>query len=237
MRAPAERVGFGAAAFVSGAAALVYEVLWVRRLGEVFGSTAAAVNVVLALFFAGLGVGAYVFGRRAEASRSPARLYAGLEAVIAVCGLLFLPASAAVESAYTSLLPAEWSAGAALAAKALGAVLLLGLPALAMGGTLPVLLRVVRPSADRLGGDLGRLYGWNTLGGALGAVACVFWLLPKLGMAECGAVAAAGNALSALLVGALARGAPPGVEGASRVEAGRGASPWTAWLAAGAAGF
>src|SRR5438132_5855226 len=65
--------------FVSGGAGLVYEVLWSRHLHLLFGSTTESVAVVLATFMAGLGLGAHLFGARADRSPSPMRLYGRLE--------------------------------------------------------------------------------------------------------------------------------------------------------------
>src|SRR5262249_52114386 len=65
--------------FVSGAVALVYQSLWMRLLSLIMGSTTYAIGTVLAAFMAGLGVGAYLLGRRADRTPQPLRLYAGLE--------------------------------------------------------------------------------------------------------------------------------------------------------------
>jgi len=73
--------------FVSGFVALVYEVLWLRQLALLFGSTAYAAATTLAVFFAGLSLGSHVWGRRAAQYRSPLRVYAALEVGIAICAL------------------------------------------------------------------------------------------------------------------------------------------------------
>jgi spermidine synthase len=65
--------------FLSGASALVYEVVWMRQLQLVIGSTTAAVSTILAVFMAGLALGAYLFGQLADRSRAPIKLYAYLE--------------------------------------------------------------------------------------------------------------------------------------------------------------
>jgi predicted membrane-bound spermidine synthase len=74
--------------FLSGATALVYEIVWLRMLGLVFGHTVYALTTVLAAFMAGLGLGSVLFGRRAAGFREPIRVYAILEIAIGVsCGL------------------------------------------------------------------------------------------------------------------------------------------------------
>ena len=65
--------------FLSGATGLVYEVLWIRMLGLVFGHTVFAVTTVLTAFMAGLGLGSWAFGRLADRRARPLRLYGFLE--------------------------------------------------------------------------------------------------------------------------------------------------------------
>src|SRR5262245_30338875 len=70
----------------SGAAALVYEVVWTRLLTLQLGHTVAAASTVLAAFMGGLAIGASVAGRPRFALRRPSlRVYAGLELAIALC--------------------------------------------------------------------------------------------------------------------------------------------------------
>src|SRR2546422_10165881 len=68
--------------FCSGAAALVYEVVWSKYLGQMFGSTVYAQTVVLAVFMGGLALGNSIFGRRSDRIRSPIKVYAYVELAI-----------------------------------------------------------------------------------------------------------------------------------------------------------
>ena len=184
---------------LSGAAALTYELIWIRRLGEIFGQTVYAINIVLAVIFGGLGLGAYLFGRVADRMDGRISLFCALELCIGLCGLLFLPLSGVVERLYLSLGPAEWSVGPALWVKGGFTALMLALPAVAMGGTLSALTRhVVRRDRD-LAPRLGWLYGLNTLGAAAGVALTSFLWLPRLGLPGTMVLAAAGNATAALL--------------------------------------
>src|SRR5436309_11793509 len=75
--------------FLSGATGLVYEVVWLRMLGLVFGHTVYALTTVLAAFMAGLGLGSVVFGRLAARVRDPIRAYGWLEIGIGLsCALV-----------------------------------------------------------------------------------------------------------------------------------------------------
>src|SRR3989449_5753475 len=73
---------------LSGATGLVYELLWVRLLYQAFGSTVQSVTTVVAAYMGGLGLGAWLLGRRADRHARPAALYGGLEVAIGVFGLV-----------------------------------------------------------------------------------------------------------------------------------------------------
>ena len=69
---------------LSGAAGLIYEIVWSRQLVLVFGNTTQAVSAILAGFFGGLAIGSAVGGRVADRVRSPLRLYGAIELVLVV---------------------------------------------------------------------------------------------------------------------------------------------------------
>ncbi|HTU59069.1 MAG TPA: hypothetical protein VMF89_11560, partial [Polyangiales bacterium] len=72
---------------LSGAAGLCYELLWIRALGRHFGTSTPAITTVVATFMGGLGLGYLWFGKRADQSTRPFRLYQQLELCIAATGL------------------------------------------------------------------------------------------------------------------------------------------------------
>src|SRR2546427_12280173 len=74
--------------FLSGATALVYELLWVRLLYQAFGSTIQSGTTVVAAYMGGLGLGAWLLGRRVDRHPRPAALYGVLEIAIGVFGLV-----------------------------------------------------------------------------------------------------------------------------------------------------
>ncbi len=206
----------GLASFLSGVAAVGYELLWIRRLGELFGHAVLSIQVVLAIFFLGLGVGAWVGGRVADRYRGTIALYALLEGVIAIAGLLFLPACLLLERVYFAMGPAEWSLGRAVAVKGIASAVLLAVPTLAMGATLPALTRHVVHRSAQLAPRLGWLYGTNTLGAAAAALGTVTWLLPSLGVVGSIRVLVGVNVAALLL--ALAARLPAGEVATARPE-------------------
>src|SRR5882762_3603138 len=80
-------LGYSLLFFLSGATGLVYELLWVRLLYQAFGATIQSVTTVVAAYMGGLGLGAWLLGRRADRHPRPAALYGWLEIAIGVFGI------------------------------------------------------------------------------------------------------------------------------------------------------
>ncbi|MBB5190731.1 putative membrane-bound spermidine synthase [Silvimonas terrae] len=188
--------------FVSGAASLVYQVIWVKQLGLIVGVDVYAVTTAISAFFLGLALGGWWLGRWADRVAQPLQFYGTLEVAVAVSGLA------------GSLLLAHAAPWFAIAQDHIGLLawlplfLLIGLPAFFMGGTLPALLRDRAPADGRVGGTGGVLYAANTLGAIAGALIATFWLIPLLGLQ--GTILAAATLNVVLALGSfLLSGAPP----------------------------
>jgi spermidine synthase len=194
--------------FVSGCAGLVYEVMWARSFGLVFGSTTRAAALVLAGFFLGMAAGNGLGARLAATSRAGAlRRYAWLELAVAASSLLVLGWLQLYHAVYPALYRATYESPAALSALQLAlAVLALGPPCVAMGATLPLMSRAVVASEERLGRRLGFVYALNTLGGVLGVVLSGFWLPVALGVRGSMGFAALLNVVAAAAAFVAARG-------------------------------
>ena len=76
--------------FVSGSAGLIYQVVWTKLLGQLFGYSAYAVATVLAVFMGGMALGSALFGRWRPINRGGITLYAWMEFAIAATALLSL---------------------------------------------------------------------------------------------------------------------------------------------------
>jgi len=188
-----------AAMFASGAAALMFETLWFRQAGLVLGNGVWASSLTLAAFMAGLALGNAAIARYGEAIRNPVRLYAGLELAIAVTGVALvwsLPLLAAGLAPLWRVLPDYPLLLNALRLFTSFAFLLI--PAIAMGATLPLLVKVLLDRDRNFGSVLGRLYGWNTLGAFTGAVVGEVILLEVVGVRGTAFIAAGANLLAAL---------------------------------------
>lgn len=187
--------------FVSGAAALVYQVLWIKQLSLVVGVEVYAITSGISAFFAGLALGGWVFGRFADRLQRPVLLYALLELGVAALGIAATHGLGMAAGPFARL-----SDQVGLLAWLLP-FLLVGVPAFMMGGTLPVLMRALAPAADNLGRAGGRLYAANTAGAIVGTLLSAFMLIPILGVKGSAYTAAALNLLA--LLGALAYARTP----------------------------
>ncbi len=196
--------------FLSGAAALMYESVWARRLALIFGGTVRSVGVVLAAMMAGLALGAWLGGRWSARSRRPLALYGIFECGAALTALL-LPA------AFASLQAAFESRGApSIHARFLVSFLALLPTCLCLGASFPAMAQHHCPGQGRRAGEgpsrslapgAGGLYAANLAGAAFGTGLGSFVLLPVLGLKGAYLLAAALSASCGAAALLLARGA------------------------------
>jgi spermidine synthase len=159
-----------AAFFLSGFAALVFELVWTRLLLLSIGTTATAVGVVLAAFMGGMALGSALAGTKRVARMEPVVTFAALEGFVGVYALMSPPILDRIASvarpeiqfllALLALLPAT----------------------IAMGASLPVLVRAFARSDEPAAVGIGRLYAANTAGAVLGPLLAVFWFFPTVGL-------------------------------------------------------
>lgn len=178
----------------SGAAGLVYEVVWARLFKEVFGVTAYAVAAVLATYLAGLALGGWLLGGRADRASKPLRFYGLLELGIgatALVGTLILRVLEPLhEAAAVRLAPGS---PALLLIRVLLASLVVLPPTFLMGATLPAMTRVFVDRIGSVGRELGLLYSLNTAGAVGGSLLAGFVVVRAAGVHPTLWLAAAAN--------------------------------------------
>ena len=206
------------AIFISGASALIYQLIWVRLLGLVFGVSSFAVATVVAVFLLGLGLGSYFFGRWSERARGPLRIYMIVElgiaatSLIACLGIETLPVYRYLyEYSYNNL----GFYGLSLARLLLSMVVLLP-PVFLIGGTMPLLAKYFLRDPATLGSSFSRIYYLNTLGACAGALLTGFVLVRYFGVNGALMIAIGGNLLVALIIALTKR--DPGVASATTAE-------------------
>jgi predicted membrane-bound spermidine synthase/tetratricopeptide (TPR) repeat protein len=187
--------------FFSGAAGLIYQVVWTRMLTQIFGNTTYAIATVLSAFMAGLAIGSYVFGQIADRGKNDFLLYGILEAGVGVYGFLVPWLFLGAQKVYGPIfgLNESYPFLFNLVLFFLSFVLLV-FPTLLMGATLPVLSRFFVRSFAQFGRRVGDLYATNTLGAVIGCAAAGFYLIPTFGMRTTVFIAAGVNMVIALLI-------------------------------------
>lgn len=191
--------------FVSGAAGLLYEVVWSKQLSVVLGNSLHAISTVVAAFLCGLALGAWLLGRRLTHPTEGARRYALLELGIGALGLASIMVGGLLDpviGAFANLF-GTGTAGFAAARFVVVFVSLLP-PTLLMGATLPVLVEHFEHAL--VGPALARLYAINTIGAVAGSLLAGFVLAPGIGLRLTIVVAAVFNAIAAAIA---LRFAPP----------------------------
>jgi spermidine synthase len=182
--------------FCSGMPALVYQIVWQRALFAIYGVNAESVAVVVSAFMLGLGLGSLVGGWLS--ARFPDRamvLFGVAELGVALFGSF-------------SLQIFHWmslrTAGASLAATVAFSLLLLIVPTMLMGATLPLLVEHLVRASRGVGSAVATLYFVNTFGSAVVCYLCAMFLLRDFGQSGSVRMAAGVNAVvgaTALLLG------------------------------------
>src|SRR5258705_10302284 len=166
---------------LSGLLALVYEVLWMRSLRLVFGSSTQSAAAVLAAYFSGMALGAWI-GARLAGRGDALRRYGWAEVAVAVAALAVWVWLALFAHFYPALYAVCEGPGAVLTLARLGlAALALAPPAAAMGATLPLVTQALVTRPEHVAERVGRLYAANTAGATIGALLAGFVLPPALG--------------------------------------------------------
>ena len=180
---------------LSGISGLIFEIIWVRQFGNLFGNPIHSAALVTAIFMLGLGLGAYLAGIYADrkGESHPAifiRYHAYLEIAIGAAGFLYavlMPHLEVLSPAISAYVVVEngWrelSLSSHLSRYLIATVFLLPVTLL-MGGTLTLLIRfLVADDLRKAGWRTGLLYAANTAGAALGCFLVDYSLIPNIGL-------------------------------------------------------
>lgn len=151
---------------ISGASALVYQVIWSRWLGLIFGNTTVSVSIVLGSFMLGLGLGSWISGRLLYKIKNPLKAYSILELGIGIFAVLFPFLTKIVEIVFTQFTGVETPLGLSLTVRGVLVFLLLSFPTTLMGATLPFLTDFFHRSPEhssnwKSGASLCRKHVWS----------------------------------------------------------------------------
>ena len=188
--------------FLSGIAALIYELIWVRELNLIFGVSSFAVATVISIFLLGIGLGSYIFGRRAEKTINVIKSYAYLELSIAIFSAISF-----VVLRYTNVFDAIFFYSfnnlnlylLSIVRFFIAGVILI-VPSIGIGGTIPLVTKYLTVSNRTLGSRFSIIYYCNSLGAFIGIMATGFLLVRYVGMTKTFFIAVLLNVLIFILI-------------------------------------
>lgn len=187
--------------FFSGISGLLLETIWFRQLATIFGSTSLASGTITAAFIGGLGIGSLVFSYFADKIKKRFLTYGILELFIGIYAVLSPLVLDSLNQFQASVFGGDYIQASAYSVMRFAVIFIALLPpTVAMGATLPLLVKSLTEKEANIGSKIGLLYGVNTTGAFAGVLVAGFYLLPKLGQSNSIYLAATVS----LLVGALA---------------------------------
>jgi len=219
--------------FFSGLLSLIFQVVWLKKLVLVFGNTVWAVSTLLTAFMAGLAIGSWLFGRIADRSGSPLKLYGFLEGFIGLYGLSTLLIFSKLYILYVPLYSLSGGDNAIMGIfKFILALLVLLPPTICMGGTLPLLARHFTRDVNIAGTSIGTLYTINTFGAVCGTFLTGFFFIPLLGLRITVSVASFISFMILTVAFLLTRGEKLGfsTDGLLKIERKKSEGHWVLWV-------
>ncbi|NOX19519.1 MAG: hypothetical protein GXO87_14725 [Chlorobi bacterium] len=170
---------------LSGAAGLIYQIVWFKYLSLAVGNSTIAQMIVLATFLGGLAIGNYFFGKRADALRSPLKIYALLEIFIGLYAIIYpFIFNFFGDLFFKTAIGFSLDSGDVtfhFLRFAYSSVLLI-LPTIAMGGTLPLLTSYFVEKLEHTRKDVAILYFLNSFGAVVGVLLGGFLLIKAIGL-------------------------------------------------------
>lgn len=196
--------------FITGFTALLYQVVWFRKLTLIFGNTVMAASATLAAFMLGMAIGALVIGEWSDRCKNHIKTFSWISFLIGISALLTPLLLEGLNAIFIAVASEAGDSGSLLlnTVRFAGAFLSLLLPAMLMGGSLPVLVKGLSGESDTFRGDIGWLYGINTLGASAGVFATGFLLIEHLGLINTNIVGVVGNISVAVIAYSLGQKRP-----------------------------
>jgi spermidine synthase len=191
--------------FLTGVAALIYEICWVRQATLIFGVSIFAYSTVLTAYMGGMAIGNYIFGKRADKTENLPQVFAYLNIGLAVTGVLAFYLLSGLRATYASLvnfLPPNHITITGI--RLLLAWIVMTPPAVCIGGMMPVMTRMFARRDGLVGHDVGRVYVVNTLGSVLGCGMTALFFIRWFGLRETVFLGAMINIVVALVINRIA---------------------------------
>ncbi|MBN2442414.1 MAG: fused MFS/spermidine synthase [Spirochaetales bacterium] len=169
--------------FISGGCSLIYEVIWRRLLKLIIGNTTYATSITIAVFIGGLALGAFLVRNRADKIKNKIKVYGIIEGAISLFALLIPVFLWLVDFLYKTIYRTFSPPSAViLILQIFISSLILLIPAVLMGSTLPILSGWLIKKSELTGFKSGLLYSFNTLGALVGTYIAGFYLIRLIGI-------------------------------------------------------
>jgi len=187
--------------FISGGSALIFETVWFYCASLTLGSSVWSAAAVLMAFMGGLAIGNGVIAFKGNRITQPLKTYIVVEVIIGVSGLLAVLVLPFLAPVVASMAEGKLGSPALLAViRFTVALLILVIPAVAMGITLPILQRALQKYQCTFFSSFGLLYGWNTVGAVFGTLIAEFFLIKFFGILSTAIIACLFNLTAAYIV-------------------------------------
>ncbi len=187
--------------FLSGTAALMYEVIWTRPLSLIFGTTTYAISTILAAFMAGLSLGSFIGSKYADKVKNPLLAFSLIEIAIGTYGLAIIYIFNFLPSIYLWVFEAfnpDFFVFSIIQFAIIFLVLLI--PTTLMGASWPLVNKAFVKDIDSVGKRTGTLYTANTAGAIIGPLLAGFVLMPVIGIQASIIIAALLNLISGSII-------------------------------------
>ena len=163
--------------------ALIYEIIWIRPLSLVFGTTTYAVSIIVASFILGLAIGSWLAGRFTDRLQNPLKYFALTQVAVGFFGILLLPVFELMPGVYLDLYHLTYpNQSIFFIAQIFMSIAMITIPATLMGTTLPLMMKVYSAEIKTVGKDVGKLDASNSIGAFFGTLAAGFLIIPILGI-------------------------------------------------------
>ena len=168
---------------ISGVTALFYEIIWIRPLSLVFGTTVYAVSTIIASFIFGLAIGSWLAGKYSDRIKNPLKFFAFIQIGIGTYGVLLLPLFSSLPPIYLEIYHAVLPNQILFfIVQILLSILIISIPAILMGTTLPIMIKAYAKKFESIGYDVGKLDAANSAGAVIGTLVVGFLMIPFLGI-------------------------------------------------------
>src|SRR5436305_89297 len=171
-----------ATVFFTNLLSLACQVLWLRKVSYLFGSTAVVFSTVISIFLLGLAGGASWGGRVADRAERPWRLLGWLQILLGAWVAVSLPVFDLGRDLFLAVAPASLPPLPSALAKFAVVLVCMIAPTLVIGAVFPLAVRLAARETGRLGRDLSLVYGLVALGAAMGSLLAGFFLVPQCGL-------------------------------------------------------